>query len=135
MPRGTTSPCLIEVTEAAELLGVSPRTILGWIGDDALPHIRFERPGGVPQYRIPLHGMLRAVAGLYDLATEYREADDVLAERPRGVGYDRVVTVAQFSLDTIGAVASTTWHAAEHAPPIGAVSERARAAQEFYAHS
>ena len=85
VPSSRTRPELITTKEAARLLSVSPRTVLNWIRDDAIPYV--ELPGGGDQrheYRIPLHGLLRSLSGNYDLAAEFRAADDVLSDAGTG---------------------------------------------------
>lgn len=113
-------PSLIDVDEAAALLSVSPRTVLGWIAEDALPYVESPEP---PHYRLPLHGLVRSLPELYDLPTEFREADDVVtyaaaSAQPR---VTRALTT----------VAASTLHVAERAPGASVVRRRARALQHY----
>jgi excisionase family DNA binding protein len=63
---------LLTVRAAAEMLNVTPRTILAWIEKDAIPFIKL--PGGdKPSYRIPLHGLVDSLSGNYDLAADVEE--------------------------------------------------------------
>jgi len=59
-------PELLTTTEAAELLKVSRRTIVNWIGADLIPYVRL--PGG--DYRIPLRPLLDSLSGSYNLADD-----------------------------------------------------------------
>jgi excisionase family DNA binding protein len=71
------NPQLITTKAAAELLSVSPRTVLNWIRDDAIPFVELPSRGRERhEYRIPLHGLLRSLSGNYDLAAELRAADE-----------------------------------------------------------
>jgi excisionase family DNA binding protein len=73
------TPRLVTTKEAAELLSVSPRTVLNWIQDGAIPYVELPSRGGQRrEYRIPLHGLLRSLAGNYDLAEEFRSADEAV---------------------------------------------------------
>ena len=77
------TPRLVTTKEAAELLSVSPRTVLNWIQDDAIPYVELPSRGGQRrEYRIPLQGLLRSLAGNYDLAGEFTAADDALEGAP-----------------------------------------------------
>ena len=74
-------PELITTRQAAEMLSVSPRTVLNWIRDDAIPYVELPSRGDQRhEYRIPLHGLLRSLSGNYDLAAEFRGADDVVGD-------------------------------------------------------
>lgn len=60
---------LLSPKEAADLLRVSPRTVLNWIGADAVPYVALPQTGARRrEYRIPLYGLLRSLEGNYDLA-------------------------------------------------------------------
>jgi excisionase family DNA binding protein len=61
---------LITTSEAAEMLRVSPRTVLNWIERGAIPYIGLPPAGNKREYRIPLHGLLNSLTGNYDLATQ-----------------------------------------------------------------
>jgi excisionase family DNA binding protein len=62
---------LITTTEAAELLRVSPRTVLKWIEHDAIPYVALPQIGESRRdYRIPLHGLLNSLSGNYSLADQ-----------------------------------------------------------------
>jgi len=69
------SPRLITTREAAELLHVSPRTIVKWIDNDAIPYLRLPQAGKRQEYRIPLAALLKSLGGNYDLAAELRALD------------------------------------------------------------
>jgi excisionase family DNA binding protein len=69
------SPRLITTKEAAELLHVSPRTIVKWIDNEAIPYLRLPQVGERKEYRIPLAGLLKSLGGNYDLAAELRALD------------------------------------------------------------
>lgn len=70
-----TTPQLLTTSEAAELLKVSPRTILNWIKDEKIPYVLLPANGSRNEYRIPLQGLLSSLSGTYDLAGELRELD------------------------------------------------------------
>jgi excisionase family DNA binding protein len=61
---------LITTSEAAELLRVSPRTVLNWIEREAIPYVALPPAGNRREYRIPLHGLLNSLSGTYDLASQ-----------------------------------------------------------------
>jgi excisionase family DNA binding protein len=66
----------ITTRQAAELVGVEPRTILNWIRADKIPYI--ELPSSKPKrkdYRIPLRAFVDSLAGTYDMADELRAFD------------------------------------------------------------
>lgn len=69
-------PHLITTKEAAELLHVTPRTILNWIKRDAIPYVQLPPVGERREYRIPVAALLRSLAGNYDLARELERLDD-----------------------------------------------------------
>jgi excisionase family DNA binding protein len=73
------SPRLITTKEAAELLNVSPRTILNWIEEGSIPYIELPSRKSRKEYRIPLQALLQSLRGNYDLASELRELDDATA--------------------------------------------------------
>src|SRR5688500_15981898 len=120
MNRHLPHPCLIDVDEAAALLSVSPTTVLGWIAEDALPYVESTV---APHYRLPLHGLVRSLPELYDLPTEFREADDVVSYAKAHA--QPLVTRALTS------VAAGTLHVAERAPGASVVRRRARALQHY----
>lgn len=63
---------LLTVRAVADMLNVTPRTVLAWIEKDAIPFIRL--PGGEkPSYRIPLHGLVESLSGTYDLAADVEQ--------------------------------------------------------------
>lgn len=67
---------LITTARAAEILGVSSRTVLNWIDHDAIPYVTLPRVGsGRREYRIPLHALLESLSGNYDLAGELQRLD------------------------------------------------------------
>lgn len=70
-----TTPQLLTTTEAADLLKVSSRTILNWIGAETIPYVQLPSNGGRNEYRIPLQGLLSSLSGNYDLAGELRQLD------------------------------------------------------------
>lgn len=74
------SPRLITTKEAAELLHVSPRTIVKWIASDAIPYLRLPQVGERQEYRIPLAALLQSLGGNYDLAAELRALDAAALE-------------------------------------------------------
>jgi excisionase family DNA binding protein len=74
------SPRLITTKEAAELLHVSPRTIVKWIASDAIPYLRLPQVGERQEYRIPLAALLKSLGGNYDLAAELRILDAAALE-------------------------------------------------------
>jgi excisionase family DNA binding protein len=69
------SPNLITTTEAADLLHVSPRTVLNWIEADAIPYIQLPSAGTRREYRIPVAALLRSLSGNYDLAADLAALD------------------------------------------------------------
>lgn len=69
------SPRLVTTKEAADLLHVSPRTIVKWIDNDAIPYLRLPQVGKRQEYRIPLAALLKSLGGNYDLAAELRALD------------------------------------------------------------
>lgn len=72
---------LITTAEAAELLRVSPRTVLNWIEHDAIPYIALPQVGNSRrEYRIPLHGLLNSLSGNYPLADQLEEFAEKAAE-------------------------------------------------------
>jgi excisionase family DNA binding protein len=76
----TSEPQLLTTKEAARLLRVSPRTVLNWIDQDAIPYVALPSAGGRRrEYRIPRHGLLRSLAANYDLAQDFAAADAALA--------------------------------------------------------
>jgi excisionase family DNA binding protein len=70
------SPRLITTKEAAELLHVSPRTIVKWIENEAIPFVRLPQVGERNEYRIPLAALLKSLGGNFDLAAELRSLDE-----------------------------------------------------------
>jgi excisionase family DNA binding protein len=70
-----TTPKLLTTSEAAELLKVSPRTILNWIRAGTIPYLALPSTGERSEYRIPLQGLLSSLSGNYDLARELRQLD------------------------------------------------------------
>lgn len=70
-----TTPQLLTTGEAAELLKVSPRTVLNWIKGERIPYVQLPPNGDRNEYRIPLQGLLSSLSGTYDLAGELRELD------------------------------------------------------------
>jgi excisionase family DNA binding protein len=74
VPRSSarSAPQLLTPAEAAQLLSVSPRTITNWIHDDRIPYVTLPSGG----YRVPLHALLRSLGGNYDLAQDFRAAQD-----------------------------------------------------------
>ncbi len=72
MPTTAARPHLLTVSEAAELLNVSERTVRRWIEAESIPYL--ELPGG--GYRIPQGALLSSLRGNYDLAAELRELDE-----------------------------------------------------------
>jgi excisionase family DNA binding protein len=73
-------PQLLKVSAVAEMLNVSPRTVLKWIEQERVPYVKL--PGG--EYRLPLQALLSSLGGTYDLAGALRQQDqEVLArEQP-----------------------------------------------------
>ncbi|HET8536802.1 MAG TPA: helix-turn-helix domain-containing protein [Solirubrobacteraceae bacterium] len=63
--------------EAADLVGVSPRTVTNWADAGKVPYLKL--PGG--EYRIPLAGFLAAMEGTYDLAAELEKVQQSALER------------------------------------------------------
>lgn len=61
---------LLTVRAAADMLNVTPRTVLGWIEKEAIPFIRLPGGGDKTSYRIPLHGLVDSLSGTYDLAAD-----------------------------------------------------------------
>jgi excisionase family DNA binding protein len=73
-------PRLLTTKEAAELLRVSPRTVLNWIERDSVPYVALPHAGGRRrEYRIPLHGLLRSVAANFDLSEEFAISDQAMS--------------------------------------------------------
>lgn len=72
-------PHLLTTKEAADLLRVSPRTVLNWIDEDLVPYLALPSRGR-REYRIPRRGLLRALSANYDLASEFSEADQAVRE-------------------------------------------------------
>jgi excisionase family DNA binding protein len=70
---------MLTVRAAADMLNVTPRTVLGWIERDAIPFIRLPGSGDKTSYRIPLHGLVESLSGTYDLAAE---VEKLLASEP-----------------------------------------------------
>jgi excisionase family DNA binding protein len=128
MARNAPTPCLISIDEAAAVLSVSPRTILAWIASEDVPFV--ETPNG--GYKLPLHGLVRSLPRLYDLPREFREADDLVADAEAAPASNGLYELPWATMTT---VASTTLHLAELAPPVGALSERARAVQRYCTHA
>ncbi len=57
---------LLSVSQAAELLTVTPQTIRNWIAEGAIPCIELPAQGARRRYRIPVQGLLNAqTAGEY----------------------------------------------------------------------
>jgi excisionase family DNA binding protein len=77
---------LVSTSEAAEILSVSPRTVVNWIKKDLIPYV--ELPGG--EYRIPLNALLRSLAGTYDLSAELEAVD----EEARDLTEEEAVAIA-----------------------------------------
>ena len=72
---------LLTTQEAADLLRVNRRTVVGWIRDDAVPYVTLPSRGRRRDYRIPLRGLLGVISGTYDLADNLRLMDEVAAVR------------------------------------------------------
>ena len=75
LPR--TSPRLITTREAADLLRVSPRTVLNWIETGSISYIELPSSGTRREYRIPVLALMQSLRGNYDLASHIRELDEV----------------------------------------------------------
>ena len=72
-------PRFLTTKEAASLLRVSPRTVLNWIEQDAIPYVALPSAGGRRrEYRIPRHGLLRSLAANYDLGQDFAASDAAL---------------------------------------------------------
>lgn len=78
MPRIGSQIQLLSAKEAADLVGVSPRTVTNWADAGKVPYLKL--PGG--EYRIPLAGFLAAMEGTYDLAAELEKAQQAALARP-----------------------------------------------------
>lgn len=70
-----TSPRLITTKEAAELLRVTPRTVLNWIDNGKIPYVELPSNGSHHEYRIPVLALLQSLRGNFRLA-EYAQALD-----------------------------------------------------------
>ena len=82
MPMSTvprTSPRLITTKEAADLLRVSPRTILNWIEKGSIPYVMLPYSGTRREYRIPVLALLQSLRGNFALADDLRELDKAAA--------------------------------------------------------
>ena len=66
MPRIRSKIQLLTTKEAADLVGVSSRTVMNWADAGKVPYLKL--PGG--EYRIPLTGFLAAMEGTYDLGAD-----------------------------------------------------------------
>lgn len=77
MPRIGSQIQLLSTKEAADLVGVSPRTITNWAESGKVPYLKL--PGG--GYRIPLTGLLASLEGTYDLAADLDKAERAAAQR------------------------------------------------------
>jgi excisionase family DNA binding protein len=73
------SPRLITTTEAAELLRVSPRTVLNWIHAGSIPFVELPSSGEQHEYRIPVVALLQSLRGNFSLAEDVRALDEVTA--------------------------------------------------------
>ena len=73
------NPRLITTKEAAELLNVSPRTILNWIEKGSIPYVELPGAGDRRDYRIPQIALLRSLSGNYDLVAELEQLEDAAA--------------------------------------------------------
>jgi excisionase family DNA binding protein len=69
-------PRLITTKEAADLVRVSPRTILNWIGRGVVPYVELPSGGDRKEYRIPLGAFVSSLSGTYDMAKEVRALDE-----------------------------------------------------------
>lgn len=67
----TAPPKLLKVSQAAQLLNVSERTVRRWIEKDKIPYL--ELPGR--EYRIPQGALLASLRGNYHLAGELAKLD------------------------------------------------------------
>ena len=77
MPRISSQIQLLSTKEAADLVGVSPRTVTNWADAGKVPYLKL--PGG--ENRIPLAGFLAAMEGTYDLAAELEKVQQSALER------------------------------------------------------
>jgi excisionase family DNA binding protein len=68
----TPDPMNLSITQAADLLNVSRRTILDWIETDKVPYVKLA--GG--DYRIPVAGLLSSLSGTYRLDEEIQALDE-----------------------------------------------------------
>jgi hypothetical protein len=69
------------------MLNVSPRTVLNWIKDGAIPYVELPSgPARRSEYRIPVQALLRSLAGNYDLAAEFKRADAAALDERDGDG-------------------------------------------------
>lgn len=73
------NPRLMTTKEAAELLNVSPRTILNWIERGSIPYVELPGGGERKEYRIPQLALLRSLAGNYDLVAELEQLENAAA--------------------------------------------------------
>lgn len=69
-------PQLLTVSQAAELLKVSDRTIRRWIETEKVPYLKLPSGG----YRIPQASLLASLSGNYDLAGEIAALDERFAD-------------------------------------------------------
>lgn len=73
------NPRLMTTKEAAELLNVSPRTILNWIERGSIPYVELPGAGERKEYRIPQLALLRSLSGNYDLVAELEQLENAAA--------------------------------------------------------
>jgi len=69
-------PQLLTVSQAADLLNVSDRTIRRWIEAKKVPYLKLPSGG----YRIPQVSLLASLSGNYDLAGEIAALDERFAD-------------------------------------------------------
>jgi excisionase family DNA binding protein len=77
MPRIRSKIPLLTTKEAADLVGVSSRTVMNWADAGKVPYLKL--PGG--EYRIPLTGFLAAMEGTYDLGAHLEGAARAASSR------------------------------------------------------
>jgi excisionase family DNA binding protein len=65
---------LLTVTEVAELLKVSARTVHQWIEKESIPFVTLPTGGTKPSYRVPLQGLLGSLSGTYDFEADAKRA-------------------------------------------------------------
>jgi hypothetical protein len=100
---------LLTVADAAWLVGEPEDKIRGWIAAAAIPYVESPSVDGT-EHAIPMHGLLRSLARVYDLADWFRRLSDAVADGPQVPAAAPEQSPAEFALRAV----SVSWRGGAH---------------------